>query len=343
MQRFIVGSGRCGSTLLSRMLAESPDLLSLSEFFNGLDMGTRFSPDPMEGSALAELIGREQPMITAVIKRGYPVEEVTYPFADETGSGGARGQYRRGDPLPWLLVSMLPPWADPPDALFDELMAFARNRPTTPPREHYLALFDWLAQRLGRSLWVERSGSSIDYAGDLIHLYPEARFIHLHRSGPEVALSMRNHHAYRLPISLIYDAPLADGRRVSELPPLDLSSEPTEEDTISRILQSHPPAEYFGRYWSDQIERGHPSLSTLAPEHRLEIAFEDLVSDPVPVLRRIATFFEIPHDTAEADWIPKAAGRVRGIPPLRAPGLETEEREALLRSCEPGKTRLAKA
>ncbi|MFP6641502.1 MAG: sulfotransferase [Myxococcota bacterium] len=301
MQRFIVGTGRCGSTLLSRMLARNPGLLSLSEFFNGLDMGERFSAAPMDGPTLAELIGREQPMITAVIKRGYPVEEVTYPFADETGTGSPRGQYRRGDPLPWLLVSMLPPWAEPPDALFDELMAFAKARPATPPRDHYLALFDWLAQTLGRSLWVERSGSSIDYAEHLIDLYPEARFIHLHRSGPEVALSMRNHHAYRLPISLIYDAPLADGRRVSELPGLDLVSEPTPGDTIHRILESHPPAEYFGRYWSDQIERGHPALATLPPERLLEIAFEDLVSDPVPVLRQIAAFFDLTDVTPEGE------------------------------------------
>ena len=33
MDRFIVGTGRCGSTLLSRMLAENPTTLSVFEFF----------------------------------------------------------------------------------------------------------------------------------------------------------------------------------------------------------------------------------------------------------------------------------------------------------------------
>ena len=37
MDRFIVGTGRCGSTLLSRMLACHPAVCSIFEFFNGLD------------------------------------------------------------------------------------------------------------------------------------------------------------------------------------------------------------------------------------------------------------------------------------------------------------------
>ena len=102
MQRFIVGTGRCGSTLLSRMLAESPHLLSLSEFFNGLDMSERFAPEPIDGETLAELIGREQPVITAVIKRGgvlnlvalakkpYRISIVQTPARDKAWTTGTR-------------------------------------------------------------------------------------------------------------------------------------------------------------------------------------------------------------------------------------------------------------
>ncbi len=339
MERFVVGTGRCGSTLLSRMLGESPDTVSLFEFFNGLDMAERFDPNPISGSGLLDLIAREQPFVTAVLRRGYSVEEITYPFAsgEEAGTPGARRQ--RSEALPWILVSMLPRLSDEPDALFEELCRFAQSLPAQPPRDHYLALFAWLCEKLGRSTWIERSGSSIDYVADLIRLYPEARFVHLHRAGPEVALSMREHHAYRLPISLLYDAPLDSGLRVSESPPMDFSAPPQPEDTISQILESRPPPEYFGRYWADQILRGKPALDALETSQVLEVSFESLVSRPGEVLSRIAAFFEIEAAAGAPNWIDRAAALVRGAPPLRAREIEGPSYEQLLEACSPA-TRL---
>ena len=116
VDRFVVGSGRCGSTLLSRMLDVHPDVSSLFEFFNGLDFERRFAPEPISGAAFAELVSREQPMATAVLRRGYRVEEIVYPFAVEGEPGG--GRYAEGDALPWILVALLPRLSDAPDALF---------------------------------------------------------------------------------------------------------------------------------------------------------------------------------------------------------------------------------
>ena len=54
---FVVGTGRCGSTMLSNMLREHPQVLSLSEFFSMIsDAGFRlpqmFSAEPLDGSVL---------------------------------------------------------------------------------------------------------------------------------------------------------------------------------------------------------------------------------------------------------------------------------------------------
>jgi hypothetical protein len=336
-QRFIVGTGRCGSTLLSRMLALHPGVCSIFEFFTGLDWGSRFAAGPVSGAAFAELIARPQPVIDAVLRRGYPVEEVSYPFG--------RGRFARGEPMPWILVAMLPRLSDDPDRLFDAVIGFAKARPSQPLRAHYEQLFAWLAERSGRRHPIERSGSSIDYLAALHAFFPEARFLHLHRDGPETALSMREHHAYRVPISLMYDAPVDSGLRPSQLGPIDFSAPPRDDDPISQILASRPPAAAFGRYWSDQVMRGQQAAAQIDPSRYREVRFEDLIAQPHEALGAIASFFELTGEglSGDPDWIARAAGLVRGTPPTRAGSLAREERAALAEACLPGMQRLGRA
>ena len=331
MDRFIVGTGRCGSTLLSRILAECPSALSVFEFFNGLDVARRFAGQEIPGDEFAELISAEQPFLTAVQRRGYEVSEVIYPF-------GEASRWQLGEGLPWILVGVLPRLSDDPDSLYDEVMDFARARPDALPVEHHRALFEWLAAKFGCSSWIERAGSSIDYLASLIENFPDARFVHIHRDGPEAALSMRAHHAYRLPISVLYDVPVDSGRRVSELDPLDLFGPATETDTVTQILSSRPPPEYFGRYWSDQLLRGFAALPNLDADSYTDVRFEDLVRDPETALTRIARFFELEND----GWIDRAAGLVRGTPPTRFEKLPPEQQEALSEACRPGRTLLGR-
>ncbi len=326
MDRFIVGTGRCGSTLLSSMLAQHPDVLSVFEFFNGLDVTRRFGRDPVTGETFAALFAAEQPFVTAVLRRGYPVAEITYPF-------GKGGRYRRDEPLPWILVSMLPRLSEKPDALFDEVLLFAGHLPPQTLDLHYRALFDWLSERLGRRAWIERSGSSIEYLESLHGFFPDARFLHLHRDGRETALSMREHHAYRLPISLLYDAPTDAGVPVSELGPLDLHATPDPADPVSQILASRPPVEYFGRYWADQLARGYRALRRLDADRYLEIAFEELVAEPRTTLERIAGFLDL---GTGGDWVPRAAALIRGIPPTRFGELSPDEQVRLAEACRTG-------
>ncbi|MBW2274074.1 MAG: sulfotransferase [Deltaproteobacteria bacterium] len=349
MDRFIVGSGRCGSTLLSLMLAENPRVLSVFEFFTGLDMARRFVPHAISGEEIAYLIAQEQPFVTAVIRRGYRAEEITYPYApyaphankDDDDSGEARSRHTRDDPLPWLLVSMLPRLTQDPDNLFDRLIAQARRQQDQLPAAHYRELFEWLGGELGRPLWIERSGSSIDYLGDLVAQFPDARFLHLHRDGREVALSMREHPVYRLPISFLYDVTLDSGKKVSELGAFDIYAPPGEDDPITQILASRPAPAKFGCYWSDQILHGYHALPALAPDQYREMRFEDLVARPGEGLREIADFFEI--DAGDGAWVEQAAALVRGTPPSRFEKLSPAEQEELEEACRPGQVLLGRA
>ena len=334
MDRFIVGTGRCGSTLLSRMLAENPSALCIFEFFNGLDMTRRFTATPAAGKSFADLISQEQPFVRMVVSRGYEVPEITYPF------DAKRSRYARDDRLPYILVSALSRLSDHPDALFDEVLAFASALPEQPLAAHYRQLFGWLAQRMGRSSWIEKSGSSIDYLASLHAFFPEARFLHLHRDGPEVALSMREHAPYRLAVTLMYSL---RGDRDGE--PLDVaallaSDAPRADDPIGQILADRPPAEHFGRYWNDQVTRGFEAVPRIDPERYLELRFEDLVSEPREALQRVARFFEL---EANGDaWIERGAGLVRGVPPTRLGELAEAERARLEATCAAGRRLLGR-
>jgi len=333
MERFVVGTGRCGSTLLSRMLAENRNVLSVFEFFTGLDMTKRFGSEPVDGPVLAALIGQEHPFVTMVLSRGYEVEEITYPF-------GPSSRYQPSDHLPWVLVSTLPRLTDDPDALFDETLAFATTLPRQPLAQHYRQLFVWWGERLGKSCWVERSGSSIDYVGGLHELYSNARFVHLHRDGPETSLSMREHAAYRLAISLLYQLPAEGAPSIDSLRAVDPGIAADASDSISRMLASSPPVEYFGRYWSQELVNGFAALPKLRGDQLLAVSFEDLVSSSVETLRAIGDYLALPADDG---WVERGAALVRGVPPARFGTLSPDEQASLSDACAEGMRLLGRA
>ena len=70
------------------------------------------------------------------------------------------------------------------------------------------------------------------------------------------------------------------------------------------------------------------------PDDILVVRFEDLVTRPVPVMTRIAEFFEIVE--GDEGWIARAAELVRGLPPTRFEGLAESEQRALEEACRAG-------
>ena len=327
--RFVVGTGRCGSTLLSKMLACNEAVLSLFEFFSGIDQFFRFRTDPVPGSELAARLEEDHPMLTMVLRRGYDVPEVAYPF----GTPGAR--LRREDPIPWTLAIAVSRVSPEPDALFAEMLETARAQPRQPLAVHYRELLDWLTDCTGKELWIERSGTSMDFAAELKSFFPGARFVHIHRDGHETALSMREYSVLRLAV------PVMNGL----LGPVEYSHdglvafERENAAAIDETLASRPPVELYGRYWTDQVERGMDVLAGLDPADVLELRFEDLVVEPRPALEAMADFFELPGGRG---WIDDACALVKGLPPTRFEHLTPAEQQKLTEACRPGMARLGR-
>jgi hypothetical protein len=319
MDRFVVGTGRCGSTLLSLMLAEHREVVSIHEFFTGLDWSRRFSPGAIDGPALAELVGAEQPVTTAVLARGHTSDEIRYPF------GSPQARYQPGDPVPWLLITMLSRLTDDPEPLFADLVAFASTRPPAGLTEQYRAILDFVTERVGGGVWIERSGSSLDYVGELAALFPGSRFVHIHRDGHEAALSIRDHPFFRLGVAIF----------------LDLFPEGEDEDeVIDAVVSTPPPLWAVGRYWSDQVLRGFRSFAGMDPRRTLDVRFEDLLARPTEVLASIASFFELGPDRG---FPSRAAGLIGSPPRSRFDALDDAEQDELRAACRPGQVLLGRA
>lgn len=319
--RFVVGTGRCGSTLLSRMLRCHPRVLELSEFFVGLDWNRRFQSEPVSGEEYADLLRAPHPLVTLVLQRGHRPEEVTYPL----GRTGAR--YLPSDPIPWPLAAALPPLSDDPDALFDAALAFVVRQGTRRPAAHAGRLFDFLVERMAKDVWVERSAGSLTYLKDLSRALPDAKFLHLHRQGEDAALSMREHPVFRLAVMLTYQIPLGETGSNE-----DLRALASDGDHVSRLIASRPRAEFFGRWWSDQIRLGVEAGRKLGPDCYREVAFEALLTKPERTLHEISEFLELP----DADGWRSAAAAL--VDPRRAPRVMADPGEvaALTVACAPG-------
>ena len=127
---FIVGTGRCGSTMLSNILREHPAILSLSEFFASVtDVWTRIPQTFPEGTIPAyqfwEILSTHYPQQNVLIRLGIEVDELLYPYRTPS----SRFDAETGAPA--ILQTTLPHLTDAHDALFDEVQQFVLSQPST--------------------------------------------------------------------------------------------------------------------------------------------------------------------------------------------------------------------
>ncbi len=304
---FVVGSGRCGSTLLSHMLREHSTLLSLSEVIVALSPDA-FPRGDVSAGELWAMLTRPRVKTTLMLRHGLEVDEFLYPF-----DGG--GRFDRSTGVPPLSLTALPFVSNDPDGLLDALEVFVASLDAAPIGHQYALVFGWLARHLGRERWVERSGSSLRFVPRLIACFDDARFVHLHRDGRACAYSMSRHHNFRLGMigaqqaSLLGYDPYHTSARVAVAHlPEPLASLLPETFDVSVYDATTVPTSLFGKMWSAQISVGCGALATLEPGRVLTIAYEDLIARPRRELARVANFIGV---AANDDWLERAAALCR--------------------------------
>ncbi len=302
------------------------------------DIGGRipdaFPESPLDGADFWRRISAITPRLNIAIRQGVAVSEILYPY----NSGSARFSAETG--VPAILQTTLPHLSDDYDALYEELREPISARPEAPVGEHYRHLFDWLRDRMGKRMWIERSGGTFVVIEQLYAAFPDARFIHIVRDGRDTAMSIHNHIGFRIFITATmltdmlgvdpYES--ADRTHLDRVPAPMRSFLPESFDTAA-FLSYRIPLNTCGALWSQQIDSGLRVLNKVPEEQILTLRYEDILAEPAQQLERMTGF--IGEEYHDADWVKRCAAMVRK-PRHSWRDLPADEARELSRACQPG-------
>lgn len=336
---FIVGTGRCGSTMLSNMIRDHADILSVSEFLVSVtDLGGRIiqafpEVGSMNARAVWDVLAGFHPRQTVMLRQGVEMDEMVYPLAPTS-------RFSRQTGVPAILFATLPHLTPDHDALFEELRQYVMTFQTDLAIRQYERVFDWLTKRFGKKVWVERSGGSLRAVPRLSKSLPQARFVHIVRDGRNCAISMSKHEGFRMMMAttiisqiLGYDPYDTDVRTGVEELPDQLYRLLPENFTAEAFAQLDANTDLFGYYWSGEMVRGLKALAALPAERVLTVHFEDILAEPEPWLRRLIHFIDA--DFLDEQWLKKALTTIRSVRSSWR-NLPAQDQLTLTEACRPG-------
>jgi putative sulfotransferase len=302
MERAIIlSSGRCGSTLLSDLLAVNPRILSAQEFFVPL-LADRLGDSPRTGSEYWDLLSRPGPEVQALGRMGLVPREIVYPPGGRWDVGS----------LPRILAVTLPKLSTDPDSLYDRLAEPVQAFPRQALTAHHRQFLDTLAEMMGRAGWVERSGASSLFAADLLKSYRDIRVIYLTRRWQDTAESMRKHPPFQL-LQLRLDAISTFG-----VDPFALQAGQEVPADLEPLLPDRLSADLLGKYADDSRRYvllcayldglAEQAFADYPPRELLRVSYESIVADPVGRLTAIGGFLGLARPES---WATSVALRVR--------------------------------
>ncbi len=165
------------------------------------------------------------------------------------------------------------------------------------------AIYRLVAARESKIIVGDKTPDYGFYMALLQQLWPGARFVHLIRDGRDVALSMSQHQGFQRMVSLHVNnwCPIAFNRyyRVGELQRRVHSAGLRILHPVSYTRMRRVALQDYLRLWESRLIRIADEATRLMPSSYLEIRYEDLLSEPQPVLSRLTTFLEL---EAPRDW-----------------------------------------
>lgn len=330
---FAVGTGRTGSTALSRIFRLHPEILSLNELFVSVDGISALPEEPLSGEEFWRLLATPNFLFDAMIANGTPLAEFLYPRV----TGGRYSAASTG--IPAISLMVLPHLTDDPDALLDTLEREVTTWPARPVAPHYDALFGMLSGLFGGRVVVERSGHSLQWVPRLHETFPDAKFVHMFRDGPDCALSMSRHLGFRMSALVREVLEVAGVDSIAELTPDRLENLPPDMAVFTGgldfdAIRDRPiPLTRFGALWSEMIVEGVGHLEKIPADRRMPVEYEELLTSRRSELTRLAEFIGVDPDP---EWLRDGAELLDDSKRGAATRLAPDELAALRESCEPG-------
>ncbi|MCW2862484.1 MAG: hypothetical protein JWP48_4192 [Actinoallomurus sp.] len=330
---FVVGTGRTGSTMLSRILHMHPEILSINELFASVNGINALPKEPLSGDDFWRIVASPNVVFDAMTANGTPLPEFLYPrrhgrrFSAETTG------------IPALSLMVLPHLTDDPDELIDILEGDVTTWPRRPIALHYEAMFGLLSARFGGRVVVERSGHSLEWVPHLRETFPHAKFVHMFREGPDCALSMSRHLGFRSSALVREILECAGVGSVLELTPDRLQKLPPDLAVFAggfnfdAVRDRSVPITRFGSLWSEMIVEGVEHLNKIPADKQMSLKYEELLSSRRSELTRLAEFIDVRPDS---EWLRAGAELLDDSKRGAAMRLAPDELAALRQSCEPG-------
>ncbi len=313
----VINSGRCGSTLLSRLIAEEPETLSASESLGPIRDRLRRQTGEITGASYWASMSDRGKGLHLMQSLGITGQQFCYPdggrYAGEVTS------------IPAILHVTLPFLSADPDGLFDQLAERVPHFPRQPVLQHHKMMLNLMTNLTGRRRWVERSGASSSVASSLLCAFPEAKIVYLTRNIADTARSMSRHPAFQLGqvrewfrVQYGADPWTPDGQNA--LP--DAAEVPEE---LRRLMPGRITEEALTDVMTRDISRfealtshlhgsAEQALADMQPRHLHRLRYEDLVARPLDELTKLGEFLGFADPSW---WAARTANQVSRSPRTR--------------------------
>ncbi len=307
---FLVNASRSGSTMMSTILRQHPDVLSLSEFMT--NQGARaLLPGKISGKAYWQQLAKPTRLMRHLVNPNSAPNEFLYHTVTN----------QRFDPFncPPILAVTLPHLFERPDEVFDDLAKEVAQLPEQKRSDHHRAVIDFLCVRTGQGFWVERSGGTLLATAELARNFPEAKFVLMLRDGRDVTLSMQNYKPARFVVWFWKRAKsfgvdiFKPGSQIGSTSWIAFMEKLSGQILpFDRILKTKPSLADTAACWSALTANGLKQFQKLPVHRRQVIRYENVVHSPRSELSRLAEHLELPNNSS---WLDFGSNVPRKLPP----------------------------